>query len=46
MPEDIPLAEHIKEVEKRLKVSKPRLRLAERDAGGLLGGEMGGGGKR
>ena len=45
LPEDISPVEHIKEVEKRLKFSKPRLRLAERDAGGLLGGETRGGAK-
>ncbi len=39
MPEQIPPAEHIKDVEKRLKSSKPRLRLDERDATGLLGGK-------
>lgn len=36
-PEQIPPAEHIKEVEKRLKTSTPKLELDERDAGGLLG---------
>jgi hypothetical protein len=39
-PEDIPAAEHITEVEKRLKTATPKLELDERDAGGLLGGEM------
>ena len=38
LPEQIPPAEHIKEVEKRIKTSTPRLELDERDAGGLLGG--------
>ena len=38
LPEQIPPAEHIKEVEKRVKTSTPRLELDERDAGGLLGG--------
>lgn len=37
LPEDIPAAEHIKEVEKRLKGATPRLELDEREAGGLLG---------
>jgi len=36
-PEQIPPAEHIKEVEKRVKTSTPKLELDERDAGGLLG---------
>lgn len=36
-PENIPAAEHIKEVEKRLKTATPKLELDERDAGGLLG---------
>lgn len=38
LPEQIPPAEHIKEVEKRLKSATPRLELDEREAGGLLGG--------
>ena len=38
LPENIPPAEHIKEVEKRLKTATPKLELDERDAGGLLGG--------
>lgn len=37
-PERIPPAEHIKEVEKRLKDATPKLELDEREAGGLLGG--------
>lgn len=37
MPETIPPAEHIKQVEKRLKDSTPKLRLDDRDATGLLG---------
>ncbi|MDO9012655.1 MAG: DNA damage-inducible protein D [Gallionella sp.] len=37
LPEQIPSAEHIKEVEKRLKNSTPKLELDEREAGGLLG---------
>ncbi|MBF5039899.1 DNA damage-inducible protein D [Methylophilus sp. 13] len=36
-PEQIPPAEHIKEVEKRLKNATPKLELDEREAGGLLG---------
>ena len=36
-PENIAPAEHIKEVEKRLKSTTPKLKLEERDAGGLLG---------
>ncbi len=39
LPESIPPAEHIKEVEKRLKSATPKLGLDERDAGGLLGGK-------
>jgi len=38
LPEDIPPAEHIKQVEKRLKNVTPRLALDDRDASGLLGG--------
>jgi len=37
MPERIPPAEHIKEVAKRVKTATPKLKLAERDASGLLG---------
>lgn len=37
LPENIPPAEHIKEVEKRLKKAVPKLELDEREAGGLLG---------
>ena len=37
LPESIPPAEHIKEVEKRLKTATPKLELDQRDAGGLLG---------
>lgn len=36
-PEHIPAAEHIKEVERRIKTSTPRLELDEKYAGGLLG---------
>jgi hypothetical protein len=36
-PENIPPAEHIKEVEKRLKSATPKLELEEREAGGVLG---------
>jgi DNA-damage-inducible protein D len=38
-PENIPPAEHIKEVEKRLKSVTPKLALDAKDAKGLLGGE-------
>jgi DNA-damage-inducible protein D len=38
LPEDIPPAEHIKAVEKRIKSATPKLSLDERDASGLLGG--------
>ncbi len=37
LPEQIPSAEHIKEVEKRVKTATPKLTLDEREAGGLLG---------
>ncbi len=37
LPENIPPAEHIKEVAKRLKSATPKLELDKRDAGGLLG---------
>ncbi|WP_296752700.1 DNA damage-inducible protein D [Thiobacillus sp.] len=36
-PENIPAAEHIKDVKKRIQTTPPRLELDERDAGGLLG---------
>ncbi|MDP9174671.1 MAG: DNA damage-inducible protein D [Planctomycetota bacterium] len=39
MPENLPPAEHIKQVEKRLKTSKPRLELDGPDAKGLAGGD-------
>lgn len=39
LPEHISPAEHIKEVEKRLKTAKPKLALDEKDATGLLGGK-------
>ena len=39
LPENIPHAEHIKEVEKRLKSAAPKLALGDKDAKGLLGGE-------
>lgn len=39
LPESIPPAEHIKEVQKRLKSTTPKLQLDQREAGGLLGGE-------
>ncbi len=37
MPEEIPPAEHIKAVEKRIKTVPPKLALGEKDAAGLLG---------
>ena len=37
LPENIPPAEHIKAVEKRVKAAIPKLTLDEREAGGLLG---------
>jgi hypothetical protein len=37
LPENIPPAEHIKAVEKRLKSAAPKLALDDRDAKGLLG---------
>ena len=37
LPENIPPAEHIKEVAKRVKTATPKLTLDEREAGGLLG---------
>jgi DNA-damage-inducible protein D len=39
LPENIPPAEHIKEVEKRIKQATPKLTLDEREAGGLRGGK-------
>ena len=36
-PENIPAAERIKDVEKRIRAATPKLELDERDAGGLLG---------
>lgn len=38
LPENIPPAEHIKSVEKRIKSATPKLALDDRDASGLLGG--------
>jgi len=37
LPEQIPPAEHIKEVEKRIKNAIPKMELDGKDAGGLLG---------
>lgn len=37
-PENIPAAEPIKDVEKRIRTATPKLELDPRDAGGLLGG--------
>jgi DNA-damage-inducible protein D len=45
LPEKIPPAEHIKEVEKRIKNASPKLALDEREAGGLLGNASGKSGK-
>jgi len=39
MPENLPPAEHIKQVEKRLKESKPKLELGGSDSKGLVGGD-------
>lgn len=39
LPENITPAEHIKEVEKRIKQATPKLTLNEREASGLLGGK-------
>jgi DNA-damage-inducible protein D len=39
MPENIPPAEHIKQVEKRIETTMPHLELDEQDAKGLLGGQ-------
>jgi len=39
LPENISPAEHIKEVERRIKKSMPKLTLNEREASGLLGGK-------
>lgn len=39
LPENIPPAEHIKIVQKRIKGVKPRLQLDEKNAKGLIGGE-------
>ena len=36
-PEQIAPAEHIKEVEKRIKSATPKMQLADKDASGLLG---------
>jgi DNA-damage-inducible protein D len=39
MPENVPLAEHISEVEKRIKNTRPLLELEDKDAKGLVGKE-------
>ena len=36
-PENIPPAEHISQVEKRIKTTPPKLELKEKDAKGLIG---------
>ncbi len=46
LPERIPPAEHIRQVEKRIKTATPKLELDERDAGGLLGGASGNDGRK
>ena len=46
LPESIAPAEHIKEVEKRLKSATPKLQLDEREASGLLGNELKSGPKK
>ncbi len=40
LPEDIPAAEHIKAVKKRVQSATPKMQLAERDAVGLSGNEL------
>ena len=42
LPENIPAAEHIKQVEKRIRGAVPKFQLDDRDASGLLGGAPGG----
>ncbi len=37
LPEELPPAEHIKQVEKRVQIGAPRLKLEEKDAKGLIG---------
>ncbi len=37
LPEKLPPAEHIKQVEKRVKIAAPKLKLEEKDAKGLIG---------
>ena len=37
LPEELPPAEHIKQVKKRVKSAAPKLELEERDAKGLIG---------
>jgi DNA-damage-inducible protein D len=37
LPEKLPPAEHIKQVEKRVKIAAPKLELEEKDAKGLIG---------
>lgn len=39
LPENIPPAEHIKQVAKRVKTATPKLKLDQRDAKGLRGGD-------
>ena len=37
LPEHLPQAEHIKQVEKRVKSASPKLELDDKDAKGLIG---------
>jgi DNA-damage-inducible protein D len=43
MPENLPPAEHIKQIEKRLKGAAPQVKLGDKDAKGLTGEETQGG---
>jgi DNA-damage-inducible protein D len=38
MPENIPPAEHIKQVEQRVQATTPKIELDDKDAKGLIGG--------
>jgi hypothetical protein len=37
LPEELPPAEHIKQVERRVQITTPKLELEEKDAKGLIG---------
>ncbi len=39
LPEDLPPAEHVKQVARRVAASRPKLQLEDNDAKGLAGGE-------